>query len=89
MMKPNKLYLPREKEHTSKNSTPKFHDGALVVDLEFMHYRKIVDELLGEIVKMQNYVNYQAVFLSHNPNDILQYVLNTTNHVSILHTSIE
>jgi hypothetical protein len=93
--------LPREEESFGKknplperalgpgNYAPKFKDGSLVADLDFIHYRKATDEKPQDIVRLQNYSNYQAVCIAQNLDDIAQDVVQAKSHITGIHTDLD
>lgn len=68
--------LPREKTESSKrtqlperslghgNYAPKYKDGAVVADLDFVHYRKATNDRPPDLIHLQNYSNYQSICLA-------------------------
>jgi uncharacterized coiled-coil protein SlyX len=69
------------------NHVPKFQNN-LVADLDFIHYRKTEESPPQEIVRLQNYSNYQSVCLSQNIDDLAIDVQKTNTHLNSLHTAI-
>lgn len=70
------------------NHTPSFKNN-LVVDLDFIQYRKADAEKSQDIVRLQNYVNYQSVCLAQNLDDMAQDILHTKSHMNGLDAKID
>ena len=70
------------------NFTPSFKKNTLVADLDFVQYRKTDAEKSPDIIRLQNYSNYQSVFLAQNLHDIAQDVVKTKTHANLLHSEI-
>jgi hypothetical protein len=70
------------------NHTPSFKNN-LVADLDFIQYRKSDAEKSQDIVRLQNYANYQSVCLSQNIDDMAQDILQTKSHMIGLHSEID
>jgi len=70
------------------NHTPSFKND-LVADIDFIKYRKADAEQSPDVVRLQNYANYQSVCLAQNIDDIAQYVLQTKIHMNGLHSEID
>ena len=68
------------------NFTPSFKNNTLVEYLDFVQYRKTDAEKSPDIVRLQNYSNYQSVCLAQNLDDIAQDVMQTKTHVNGLHS---
>jgi hypothetical protein len=96
-----KYDLPREKETLGKstiiperylglgNFTPKYKEGTLIADMDFIQYRKASEEKSQDIIRMQNYSNYQSVCLAQNIDDMAQYILQTKSHITGIHTDLD
>jgi hypothetical protein len=70
------------------NHNPKFQNN-LVADLDFIQYRKADAEPSQDIIRMQNYANYQSVCLAQNIDDIAQDVMKTKGHMNGLHAELD
>jgi hypothetical protein len=70
------------------NHNPKFQNN-LVADLDFIQYRKADAEPSQDIIRMQNYANYQSVCLAQNIDDIAQDVIKTKGHMNGLHAELD
>jgi hypothetical protein len=70
------------------NHIPKFQND-LVADLDFIRYRKSDEQPSQEIIRLQNYSNYQSVCLAQNIDDIAQDVIRTRSHLNSLHSEID
>ena len=70
------------------NHTPAFKND-LVADLDFIKYRKADAEPSQDIVRLQNYANYQSVCLAQNIDDIAQDLIQTKTHMNGLHSEID
>jgi hypothetical protein len=70
------------------NHTPTFKNN-LVANLDFIQYRKTKAEKSQDIVRLQNYANYQSVCLAQNIDDIAQDVLQTKIHMNGLHSEMD
>lgn len=70
------------------NYTPQFQND-LVSDLDFIKYRKADAEASQDIIRLQNYSNYQSVCLAQNLDDIGQDVIKTKTHLNGLHAEID
>jgi len=68
------------------NFTPSFKNNTLVATLYLVQYRKTDEEKSLDIVRLQNYSNYQSVFLAQNLDHIAQDVVQTKTHVNGLHS---
>jgi len=84
--KEKKYEIPQRSLGTG-NHVPKFQNNS-VADLDFIHYRKTEDPAPQEIVRLQNYSNYQSVCLSQNIDDLAIDVQKTNTHLNSLHTEI-
>lgn len=71
-----------------RNHTPTFKNN-LVADLDFIQYRKAEADKSQDIVRLQNYANYQSVCLAQNIDDIAQDVIQTKIHMNGLHSEID
>jgi hypothetical protein len=71
------------------NSTPKFSNGALQADLQFVHLRSPTTVKPPEHLKLQNYINYQSVCLAQNLDNIANDVYDLKEHRKKLHHSVE
>ena len=58
------------------NHIPKFQND-MVADLDFIKYKKLDADPSQDIIKLQNYSNYQSVCLAQNLDDIAQDVIKT------------
>ena len=56
------------------NHTPSFKNN-LVADLDFIQYRKADAEKSQDVVRLQNYANYQSVCLAQNLDDMAQDII--------------
>jgi hypothetical protein len=70
------------------NHTPSFKNN-LVADLDFIQYRKADAEKSQDIVRLQNYANYQSVCLAQNIDDMAQDIVQTKTHMNGLHSEID
>ena len=70
------------------NHVPKFQND-LVADLDFIRYHKSDEPPSQEIIRLQNYSNYQSVCLAQNIDDIAQDVIRTRSHLNSLHSEID
>jgi hypothetical protein len=57
--------------------------------MDFMQYRKANDEKSQDIVRMQNYSNYQSICIAQNIDDMAQDILQTKSHIARIHTDLE
>lgn len=85
--KEKKTEIPHRSLGTG-NHTPKFQNN-LVADLDFIHYRKSDDPPPQEIVRLQNYSNYQSVCLSQNIDDLAADVQKANSHLNSLHVEVD
>jgi hypothetical protein len=67
------------------NFTPTFNNNSLATHLDFVQYRNIDVEKSFELIRMQNYSNYQSVCLAHKLHDIAQDILQTKSHFNGIH----
>jgi predicted nucleic acid-binding Zn-ribbon protein len=70
------------------NHVPKFQND-LVANLDFIRYRKANEPPSQEIIRLQNYSNYQSICLAQNIDDIAQDVVKTRAHLNSLHSEID
>jgi hypothetical protein len=70
------------------NHIPKFQND-MVADLDFIKYRKSDADPSQDIIRLQNYSNYQSVCLAQNLDDIAQDVIKTQRHLNGLHSEID
>jgi len=70
------------------NHVPKFQND-LVVDLDFIRYRKSDEPPSQEIIRLQNYSNYQSVCLAQDIDDVAQDVIRTRSHLTSLHGEVD
>jgi hypothetical protein len=70
------------------NHIPKFQND-MVADLDFIKYRKSDADPPQDIIRLQNYSNYQSVCLAQNLDDIAQDVIKTQRHLNGLHSEID
>jgi hypothetical protein len=61
----------------------------MVADLDFIKYRKLDADPSQDIIRLQNYSNYQSVCLAQNIDDIAQDVIKTKIHLNGLHSEID
>jgi TolA-binding protein len=85
--KDKKSEIPQRSLGTG-NHTPKFQNN-LVADLDFIKYRSADEPPPQEIVRLQNYSNYQSVCLAQNIDDLAQDVLKTKGHMNGLHSDLD
>lgn len=69
------------------NHMPKFQNN-MVADLDFIKYRKSDADPPVDIVRLQNYSNYQSVCLAQNIDDVAQDVIKTKTHLNGLHSEM-
>jgi hypothetical protein len=70
------------------NYTPQFPND-LVSDLDFIKYRKTDASAPQDIIRLQNYANYQSVCLAQNLDDIAQDVIKTKTHLNGLRAELD
>lgn len=70
------------------NHTPSFKNN-LVAVLDFIQYRKANAEKSQDVVRIQNYANYQSVCLAQNLDDMAQDIMQTKSHMNGLHSEID
>lgn len=70
------------------NHIPKFQND-MVADLDFIKYRKVDVDPPQDIVRLQNYANYQSVCLAQNIDDIAQDLAQTKIHLNGFHSEID
>jgi hypothetical protein len=93
--------LPREKEASGKsnivperslgpgNYAPKYKEGSLIVDMDFTQFRKASEERSQEVVRLQNYSNYQSACIAQNIDDMAQDILQTKGLITRMHVDLD
>jgi uncharacterized protein YoxC len=71
------------------NYAPKYKDETVVADLDFVHYRKATDDRPPDLIRLQNYLNYQSICLAHNIDDMAHDILQIKQHVSGMHVEFD
>ena len=83
------MHILPERRLSPRNFVHKFKDGNIAANVDFLQYRKFLDEKPQDIIRLQNYKNDQLTCVAQNLDDLSQEVLKVQSHVSGLHSSLD